>query len=105
MNGVRATIVSEQALRFESFPLPDAPSKSEALVQVERTLEHHRQHVGGALRALVAGLDHFLQALVVVRVQLMHALVQTAERLAVRRQHQRVLGQGREPVDRAQEQV
>src|SRR5437763_8095067 len=38
MQGIRASIVSEQTLRFEPFQLPDTPEKSEVLVRVERTI-------------------------------------------------------------------
>ena len=38
MRAVRAVIVGEQALRFEAFELPDAPTGTQVLVQTERTV-------------------------------------------------------------------
>jgi hypothetical protein len=75
------------------------------LVQVQLALEQHRQHRRPRTRpGSRAGVHHFGQAVAVVLVQLPDALVQAAEGLAVRGQHQRVGRQRLELVDRGQEQ-
>ena len=75
------------------------------LVQIERALEHHRQHVGRCLRRHGAGVHHFGQPVTVVVMQLLDAAVQAAKRLAVRGQGERVFGQRAELVHRRQEQL
>ena len=74
------------------------------LVQVERALEQHGQHVVGAHGLLARGLHHLGQPVAVVVVQLLDARVQAGEGLAVRGQHQRVGRQRREAVDGVEEQ-
>ena len=75
------------------------------LVQVQRALEQHRQHVGGAARARGAGFQHLGEPVAVVVVQLVDAGVQAAKRFAVRRQRQGAVGQGPELVDGIQKQL
>ena len=69
------------------------------LVQVQHAFEHDRNDVGGAGRSSRAGFNHLGQPVAVVVMQLRHARVQPAKRLAVRRQHQRVGRQRHEFVD------
>lgn len=38
MQAVRAVIIAEQTLRFETFELPDAPTGTQALIRLERTI-------------------------------------------------------------------
>jgi hypothetical protein len=56
------------------------------------------------VRALPAGGHHLGQSFAVVFLQLPDALVQAGEGLAVRRQHQRVLGQRQVALQRVEEQ-
>ena len=73
------------------------------LVQVQRALEQHRQHLGRAAGPDRAGLHHLGQALAVVVVQLFNALVQAGEGFAVGGQGERLRIERAELVDRVQE--
>jgi hypothetical protein len=54
------------------------------LVQIQWALEQHGQHIVGAASALGASFKHLIQPVLVVRMQLRNALVQTDKRLAMR---------------------
>ena len=72
------------------------------LVHVQLALEHDRHDVGGAAWGCRAGVHDLGQALTVVVVQLLNALVQAGEWLAVGRQSERVCVQCLELVDGVQ---
>ena len=79
--------------------------REEALLEVELAAEQHRHDCGGRGRpaGLSDGIDQFGQACAVVVAQRFDAGAYAAERQAVRRQHQRVVGQGLEGRERGEE--
>ena len=69
------------------------------LVQIQLSFEHHGQHVGGAAGLQGAGFHDFCQAVGVVVVQLLDALMDADEGFAVRGQGEGVWCAGGEFVD------
>ena len=73
-----------------------------SLVRIQFAPEQHWKQVRRGTR-LCTGIEHFRQAVAMMVMQHLHAVVRAAERQAVRRQHQRIGGQFREAIDRHEE--
>lgn len=71
------------------------------LVQIQRAFKEYGQHLSGRAWRVSAGSLDFGQSFLVVRMQLLYALVQPDEGLAMRGQHQGICGQGFEFINGA----
>src|SRR5580692_10228446 len=61
-------------------------------MDIELPLEHQRHNIRGTARLLCAGFAYFGEPRIVMLAQLRNPRAHAAKRLAMRRQHQRVLG-------------
>src|SRR5919204_4737035 len=64
----------------------------EGLVRIQRPAKKHTEQLPGAPRPFAQGIYHLPEALLVVLLELGDALVRAAKGLAVRGQHEHVLG-------------
>src|SRR5712692_6438996 len=77
----------------------------ESLMRIERTAEQQRQEIAGAAGIVLQLIQQFSEMGLMMPLELRHARVRAAERLAVRGQHQDVFGQLAVARDRLEKQA